>query len=136
MGLESTKNKPTSLPPLYTPDPFAPAPSHAPADQGDRRKRRREENVEGSRECWFCLQNPNCDAHLVVSVGAVRPECPGCCGVPCAALSDATQEMYLALAKGGVVDEHLLIVPIYHYSSMVALPGKIANVRLMMTNVG
>lgn len=72
VGLESTKNKPTSLPPLYTPDPFAPAPSHAPADHGDRRKRRREENVEGSRECWFCLQNPNCDAHLVVSVGSVR----------------------------------------------------------------
>lgn len=41
--------------------------------------------------------------------------------------------MYLALAKGGVVDEHLLIVPIYHYSSMVALPGKIANVRPLMT---
>ncbi len=25
--------------------------------------------LEGNRECWFCLQNPNCDAYLIVSVG-------------------------------------------------------------------
>ena len=70
VGLESTKNAPTSMPPLYTPDPFAP--SVAASGHGDKRKRRRDENIEGSRECWFCLQNPNCDAHLVVSVGTVR----------------------------------------------------------------
>lgn len=37
----------------------------------------------------------------------------------------------MALAKGGVVDEHLLIVPIYHYSSVVALPANIAQVRFL-----
>lgn len=72
VGIESTQNKAVPLPPLYTPDPFAPAAAPA-AEQPDRRKRRREENIEGSRDCWFCLQNPNCDAHLVVSVGKVRP---------------------------------------------------------------
>jgi hypothetical protein len=39
----------------------------------DRRvgKRVREDphSIAGSPECWFCLQNPDCDTTLVVSVG-------------------------------------------------------------------
>lgn len=108
VGIDSTQNKPAPPPPLYTPDPFsAVAPQAVVADQGERRKRRREENIEGFRECWFCLQNPNCDAHLVVSVGKVA------CGYYILFIFlIIVQEIYLALAKGGVVDEHLLVVPI------------------------
>lgn len=42
--------------------------------------------------CWFCLAN-NKDSHLVVDVGS---------------------HVYLALAKGGITRDHLLIVPVDH----------------------
>lgn len=46
--------------------------------------------------CWFCLASPEVEKHLVVSVGTYA---------------------YLALAKGGLVSEHLLILPITHFQS-------------------
>lgn len=46
--------------------------------------------------CWFCLASPEVEKHLVVSVG---------------------NHAYLALAKGGLVSEHLLILPITHFQS-------------------
>ena len=46
--------------------------------------------------CWFCLASPEVEKHLVVSVG---------------------NHAYLALAKGGLVPQHLLILPIAHYQS-------------------
>ncbi|XP_078000079.1 CWF19-like protein 1 [Glandiceps talaboti] len=51
--------------------------------------------------CWFCLGSPEVEKHLVVSVGT---------------------QTYLALAKGGLVAEHVLILPIGHYQSSVDLP--------------
>jgi hypothetical protein len=50
--------------------------------------------------CWFCLSNPEIDRHLIASVGT---------------------EAYLALAKGGLTENHLLLVPISHVSSMADL---------------
>ncbi|XP_065902892.1 CWF19-like protein 1 [Dysidea avara] len=46
--------------------------------------------------CWFCLGSPEVDKHLVVSVG---------------------EQSYLALPKGGLTPEHVLIIPISHYAS-------------------
>ncbi|OUM70511.1 hypothetical protein PIROE2DRAFT_37323, partial [Piromyces sp. E2] len=46
-------------------------------------------------QCWFCLSNPNVTKHLIVSIG---------------------EESYLALAKGGLLEDgsHFLIIPITH----------------------
>ncbi len=41
--------------------------------------------------CWFCLASPEVEKHLIVSVG---------------------DECYVALAKGGIDWNNLLIVPI------------------------
>lgn len=43
--------------------------------------------------CWFCLGSPDVEKHLVVSVGT---------------------QVYLALAKGGLTNDHCLILPIEH----------------------
>ncbi|XP_070532625.1 CWF19-like protein 1 [Ptychodera flava] len=51
--------------------------------------------------CWFCLGSPQVEKHLVVSVGT---------------------HTYLALAKGGLLNDHVLILPIGHYQSTVDLP--------------
>ncbi|PJF20034.1 CWF19-like protein [Paramicrosporidium saccamoebae] len=44
-------------------------------------------------ECWFCLANPTVRKHLIVHVGEFA---------------------YVALARGGLSEDHLLIVPIEH----------------------
>ncbi|CAH0478636.1 unnamed protein product [Peronospora belbahrii] len=44
-------------------------------------------------ECWFCLSTPALERHLIVSIG---------------------QEAYLAMPKGAICGDHLLIVPIAH----------------------
>ncbi|KAK9409247.1 CWF19-like 1 [Crotalus adamanteus] len=50
--------------------------------------------------CWFCLASPDVEKHLVVTIGT---------------------HCYLALAKGGLSPDHVLILPIGHYQSMVEL---------------
>jgi len=50
--------------------------------------------------CWFCLGSPQVEKHLVVSVG---------------------DDSYVALAKGGLVPDHVLICPIGHFESTVKL---------------
>jgi hypothetical protein len=52
-------------------------------------------------ECWFCLASPHVEKHLVVAVGA---------------------ETYLALPKGGISEDHFLIIPIAHHDSMATAP--------------
>lgn len=46
--------------------------------------------------CWFCLSSPDVEKHLVVAIG---------------------EHAYLAAAKGGLNDDHLLILPINHIRS-------------------
>lgn len=41
-----------------------------------------------SGDCWFCLSSPKVEKHLVTSVG---------------------QKVYLALAKGGLTPDHVLV---------------------------
>ena len=38
-----------------------------------------------------------------------------------------TFQTYLALAKGGLVDDHILILPIGHYQSSVTAPSEVID---------
>ncbi|XP_022960696.1 zinc finger CCCH domain-containing protein 64 isoform X2 [Cucurbita moschata] len=53
-----------------------------------------------SKECWFCLSSPNIESHLIVSVG---------------------ESFYCALAKGHLVPDHILIVPVEHFPNTLSL---------------
>ncbi|XP_015281792.1 PREDICTED: CWF19-like protein 1, partial [Gekko japonicus] len=56
--------------------------------------------------CWFCLASPEVEKHLVVSIGA---------------------HCYLALAKGGLSPDHVLVLPIGHCQSMVELASEVVE---------
>ncbi|KAK4821225.1 hypothetical protein QYF61_015793 [Mycteria americana] len=56
--------------------------------------------------CWFCLASPEVEKHLVVSIGT---------------------HCYLALAKGGLLPDHVLILPIGHYQSVVDLSPEVVE---------
>jgi diadenosine tetraphosphate (Ap4A) HIT family hydrolase len=51
--------------------------------------------------CWFCLSSPHVDTNLIASIG---------------------EECYCALDKGQINADHVLLVPIEHYPSIVTLP--------------
>lgn len=55
-----------------------------------------------SKECWFCLSSPNVESHLVTSIG---------------------ENFYCALAKGPLVQDHILIVPVEHFPNTLSLPA-------------
>eukprot|EP00923_Selenidium_pygospionis_P029874 GHVN01053120.1.p1 GENE.GHVN01053120.1~~GHVN01053120.1.p1 ORF type:complete len:220 (+),score=18.21 GHVN01053120.1:2053-2712(+) len=55
-------------------------------------------DIRSHADCWFCLGNPNCEKHLVLAVG---------------------KHAYVALAKGGIVENHIMIVPIQHIPNVV-----------------
>lgn len=62
-----------------------------------------------SGPCWFCLSSPDVGTHLVVSVG---------------------EQCYCALAKGPIMQGHVLVLPIEHFPSTVSLPDDtIAEMR-------
>ncbi|CAK9140534.1 unnamed protein product [Ilex paraguariensis] len=46
-----------------------------------------------SKECWFCMSSPNIESHLITSIG---------------------EHYYCALAKGPLVPDHMLIIPVEH----------------------
>ncbi|XP_070515597.1 CWF19-like protein 1 isoform X2 [Cardiocondyla obscurior] len=82
-------------------------------DSKDNSKRSRHQNSSHNKKtkmefdqskCWFCLSSPVVSKHLVISVGT---------------------EIYLALAKGGLVEDHLLILPITHHQSLSILPKNV-----------
>uniref|UniRef100_A0A671YDY5 CWF19-like protein 1 n=1 Tax=Sparus aurata TaxID=8175 RepID=A0A671YDY5_SPAAU len=54
--------------------------------------------------CWFCLASPQVEKHLVISIGS---------------------HCYLAMAKGGLTPDHMLILPIGHYQSVVELSSEV-----------
>ncbi|XP_063784574.1 CWF19-like protein 1 isoform X2 [Pseudophryne corroboree] len=56
--------------------------------------------------CWFCLASPEVEKHLVVSIG---------------------EDCYVALAKGGLTSDHILILPIGHYQAMVDLSSEVVE---------
>ncbi|GER35999.1 CwfJ-like family protein / zinc finger(CCCH-type) family protein [Striga asiatica] len=54
-----------------------------------------------SKECWFCLSSPSVESHLITSIG---------------------EYCYCALAKGPLVQDHVLIIPIEHVPNTLSLP--------------
>ncbi|KAL2613505.1 hypothetical protein R1flu_025197 [Riccia fluitans] len=56
--------------------------------------------------CWFCLSSPDVSTHLVISVG---------------------DHCYCAVAKGPVVQGHVLLLPIEHFPSTVSLPVEVLD---------
>ncbi|CAG0892299.1 unnamed protein product [Darwinula stevensoni] len=50
--------------------------------------------------CWFCLSNAEVDKSLIVSIG---------------------ESVYMTLAKGGLLEDHILLIPIDHEQSLSAL---------------
>uniref|UniRef100_A0A7S4KHV3 Cwf19-like C-terminal domain-containing protein n=1 Tax=Paramoeba aestuarina TaxID=180227 RepID=A0A7S4KHV3_9EUKA len=95
-----------------TPCPFAHrSPNYQQQHQQESRKRRRENQPHEMRKkappsgpppsCWFCLDSPQVEGHLITSVGSAA---------------------YLALPKGPLVPrEEVLIVPIQHKASTALL---------------
>mmetsp|Transcript_22129 Transcript_22129/g.32036 ORF Transcript_22129/g.32036 Transcript_22129/m.32036 type:complete len:528 (-) Transcript_22129:415-1998(-) len=64
--------------------------------------RKRFEGHPVDAKCWFCLGNEK-DLHLVINVGT---------------------NIYLALAKGGINTEHVLLIPILHVRSTLDLSNE------------
>ncbi|GBM55601.1 CWF19-like protein 1 [Araneus ventricosus] len=64
-------------------------------------KARKKQNISVSQEsCWFCLTNPEVQKQLLLSIG---------------------DHSYITLAKGGLVQDHLLIIPMEHVPSSINL---------------
>jgi hypothetical protein len=55
-----------------------------------------------SAPCWFCLASPEVDKQLIVSIG---------------------EHNYMALAKGGMTDEHMMLMPIAHCRNLIEIEG-------------
>lgn len=76
--------------------------------KSDANEDRRRKNPKGppalSSACWFCLGSKDVEKHLVVSVG---------------------EQCYLAIAKGALNDDHVLICPVSHHNSAVVLPDEV-----------
>ncbi|KAM7259794.1 hypothetical protein ACFE04_015535 [Oxalis oulophora] len=63
-------------------------------------RRPKSENASRSKECWFCLSSPNVESHLIISVG---------------------ESYYCAMAKGPLIQDHVLIIPVEHSPSTLSL---------------
>ncbi|KAB0804662.1 hypothetical protein PPYR_01632 [Photinus pyralis] len=77
--------------------------TNSPEPEQVKHKKRQKIEFDQSK-CWFCLASPSVEKHLVVAVG---------------------NSVYLAVAKGGLVDQHLLICPVEHHQSSIALPDSV-----------
>lgn len=84
-----------------------------PEDPNKRRKGQRvvEEHQQQKRPrqqpagpCWFCLSGSEVEKHLIVSIG---------------------DHSYLALPKGGLTPDHVLVLPIAHHPSLLELPKEV-----------
>ncbi|XP_019880026.1 CWF19-like protein 1 [Aethina tumida] len=72
------------------------------SQEQEKERRPKKQKVEfDQNKCWFCLACPLVEKHLIINVAS---------------------NSYLALAKGGMVDEHFLICPIEHYQNSLAQP--------------
>lgn len=64
--------------------------------RNDHQRTDRNKQDNNQEPCWFCLSSPKVEKHLIIAIG---------------------DHCYLALAKGGLTDDNLLIVPIQHIRS-------------------
>lgn len=67
------------------------------APSSDTKKRSHTIKVDETNPCWFCLSSAKVEKHLIIAIG---------------------DHCYLSLAKGGLVDEHFLLIPIEHIESV------------------
>ncbi|GAB2293004.1 hypothetical protein Dimus_027227 [Dionaea muscipula] len=74
---------------------------HKLLDQSCRSRRSEGGSANRSKECWFCLSNANIESDLIASIG---------------------EHLYCALAKGPLVNDHMLIIPIEHFPCTLSLP--------------
>lgn len=79
---------------------------HVPLPRPERQPRPQQNNKRPRQDprdqfCWFCMSNPMFEDHMVVAVG---------------------DEVYLAIAKGTLVPDHALIIPVAHIASSPQLP--------------
>ncbi|XP_056603558.1 CWF19-like protein 1 isoform X2 [Triplophysa dalaica] len=110
------------------PPSFVPEPEEEPAaqfffDMGEKKQQHqgRKRHTDGDRSsqhkqprkppqpngpCWFCLASPEVEKHLVISIGT---------------------HCYMALAKGGLTPDHVLLLPIGHYQSVVDLASEVVE---------
>lgn len=56
-----------------------------------------------SKECWFCLSSTSVESHLITTIG---------------------EHYYCALAKGPLVQDHILIIPVEHSPNTLSLPSE------------
>ena len=81
---------------------------NAKMEEGGKGKKRKRDGESGppkpSGPCWFCLSSAEVEKHLIVSVGT---------------------HCYLALPKGGLTEDHVLILPIGHHANLVDLPEEV-----------
>ncbi|XP_064476195.1 CWF19-like protein 1 [Ornithodoros turicata] len=68
-------------------------------NDGDRQHNKKKHPVPQG-PCWFCLASPEVEKHLVISIG---------------------DSFYVALAKGALTHDHVLILPIGHHQSTVEM---------------
>ncbi|ONK59274.1 uncharacterized protein A4U43_C08F4770 [Asparagus officinalis] len=55
------------------------------------------------KNCWFCLSSPDVESHLILSLG---------------------ETYYCALAKGPLVQDHVLLIPIEHHPDTLTMPSE------------
>ncbi|KAL6331126.1 hypothetical protein AAG906_009554 [Vitis piasezkii] len=72
-------------------------------DEGFASRRSGSENAKSSRSkrCWFCLSSPDVESHLIISIG---------------------ESYYCALAKGPLVEDQVLVIPVEHSANTLSLP--------------
>ncbi|KAG9455617.1 hypothetical protein H6P81_000125 [Aristolochia fimbriata] len=84
--------------------------SHSLEEEGGGYTRKKQKSTGGDasrgRSCWFCLQSPNIETHLVISIG---------------------ESCYCALAKGQLVEDHVLVIPVEHCANMVSFTQEAAK---------
>ncbi|XP_056630203.1 CWF19-like protein 1 homolog [Diorhabda sublineata] len=78
----------------------------APIDIQNTKKHKKPRVEFDQSKCWFCLASPSVEKHLIICVG---------------------NSTYLALAKGGMVEEHFLICPIEHHQSSLTLQADVLD---------
>ncbi|XP_059633104.1 zinc finger CCCH domain-containing protein 64 [Cornus florida] len=66
----------------------------------NRRPRSGNADANRSKDCWFCLSSPKLESHLITSIG---------------------EHYYCALAKGPLVQDHVLMVPVEHLPNTLSL---------------
>ncbi|XP_034700474.1 zinc finger CCCH domain-containing protein 64 isoform X2 [Vitis riparia] len=72
-------------------------------DEGFASRRSGSENAKSTRSkrCWFCLSSPDVESHLIISIG---------------------ESYYCALAKGPLVEDQVLVIPVEHSANTLSLP--------------